>query len=56
MRKVAAVIALSVGVSSSAMAAGTVRDNCGCGFGTMVLGDKEPTLLVQLGATFLNAI
>jgi hypothetical protein len=36
--------------------AGTVRDNCGVGLGTMLLNDKEPTLLVQLVATFLNGL
>jgi hypothetical protein len=34
----------------------TIRDNCGCGLGTMVLEGQEPTLLLQLVATFLNGI
>ncbi len=42
--------------AASAMAAGTIRDNCGCGLGTMALGDQEPTVLSQLAATFLNGI
>lgn len=42
--------------AASAMAAGTIRDNCGCGIGTMALGDQEPTVLSQLAATFLNGI
>jgi hypothetical protein len=35
--------------------AGTVRDNCGCGVGTMALGDQTG-LLSHLAATFLNGI
>ena len=34
----------------------SIRDNCGCGLGTMALGDQEATILSQLGATFLNNI
>jgi hypothetical protein len=42
--------------AAGAFAAGTIRDNCGCGLGTMALGDQEPTVLSQLAATFLNGI
>jgi len=35
--------------------AATVRENCGCGFGRMALGD-ETGLLSHLAATFLNGI
>lgn len=35
--------------------AGKVKDNCGCGFGTMALGE-ETGLLSHLAATFLNGI
>lgn len=42
--------------AGSVMAAGSVRDNCGCGLGTMVLKDSEPTVLIQVVATFLNGI
>ena len=37
-----------------AVQASSIRDNCGCGIGTMALGDQEATILSQLGATFLN--
>jgi len=56
MRKVILVVLACLVVAGPVMAAGTVRDNCGCGLGTMLLNDKEPTLLVQMAATFLNAI
>lgn len=38
--------------------AGTVKSsgNCGCGIGTMALGDQPDTVLSQLAATFLNGI
>jgi len=42
-------------VATSVSAQGLVRDNCGCGFGTMALGD-ESGLLSHLAATFLNGI
>lgn len=56
MRKLAIVVAVTMAMGSSVYAAGTVRDNCGCGLGTMALGDQNPTILVQLSATFLNGI
>lgn len=34
----------------------TIRENCGCGIGTMALGQNEATVLSQLAATFLNGI
>lgn len=46
---------LIVAASASILTAGTVRDNCGCGLGTMALGD-ETGLLSHLAATFLNGI
>jgi len=42
-------------IATSVSAQGLVRDNCGCGFGTMALGD-ESGLLSHLAATFLNGI
>ncbi|MCC5846087.1 MAG: DUF3015 family protein [Verrucomicrobia bacterium] len=48
-------ITLLVAASASVLTAGTVRDNCGCGIGTMALGD-ETGLLSHLAATFLNNI
>jgi hypothetical protein len=42
-------------VATSVSAQGLVRDNCGCGFGTMALGD-ESGLLSHIAATFLNGI
>ena len=41
--------------ATTVSAQGMVRDNCGCGFGTMALGD-ETGLLSHLAATFLNGI
>lgn len=54
MKKVLSVVVLSLLVGSAAVQAATVKDNCGCGLGSMMLGDKPDTLLVQLVATFLN--
>lgn len=56
MKKALVTVALVLALGTAAMGAGTVRDNCGCGLGTMALGDMEPTILVQVGATFLNTI
>ena len=55
MKKVMTAIAVSAFVAVSAQA-GTIRDNCGCGIGTMALGDQEATVVSQVAATFLNAI
>ena len=55
MKKSMAVVAAALFVAGSASAL-SVRDNCGCGLGTMALGDAEPTLVVQIGATSLNGI
>jgi hypothetical protein len=41
-------------IGTQAMA-GKVKDNCGCGFGSMALGE-ETGLLSHLAATFLNGI
>lgn len=43
------------GLLAGSLQAGTVRENCGCGLGTMALGD-ETGLLSHLAATFLNGI
>jgi hypothetical protein len=51
-----AIFAAAALVSSGAFAAGTIRDNCGCGIGTMALGENEPTVISQIAATFLNVI
>lgn len=55
MKKLAWVLAATMLTGGVAMGA-TIRDNCGCGIGTMALGDQEPTVLSQLAATFLNGI
>jgi len=49
--KIIAVASLAGGMAF----AGNVRDNCGCGLGSMALGDEEG-LASNLAATFLNAI
>ena len=51
MIAVSAVFALSLGVAQ----AGKVKDNCGCGLGSMALGEEEG-LVSHLAATFLNGI
>lgn len=55
MRRILTIFAASSLVSSVAVA-GTIRDNCGCGIGTMALGDQEATVVSQLAVTFLNGI
>jgi len=47
----AAICVLSGGLAL----AGTVRDNCGCGLGSMALG-SETGVLSHMAATFLNGI
>jgi hypothetical protein len=49
-------LCLAVALAATGVLAGTIRDNCGCGIGTMALGDQEPTVLCQVAATFLNGI
>jgi hypothetical protein len=56
MRKVVVVAAVALMVGVSAYGAGTIADNCGCGLGTMALGDQESTLISNLAATFLNGL
>ena len=55
MKKILGTILSTLLVVSAAQAS-SIRDNCGCGLGTMALGDQEATVLSQLGATFLNNI
>ncbi len=55
MKKLAVFMSVSL-LAASSFAAGTIRDNCGCGLGTMALGDNPPTLISELGATFLNGL
>lgn len=55
MKRLSTLLVASLLIGATAQAA-TVRDNCGCGLGTMALGDLEPTLIVQIGATSLNGI
>ncbi len=55
MRKLATLLAVAAVAAGPALGA-TIRDNCGCGLGTMALGDQEPTIISQLAATFLNGI
>ena len=56
MKKIVTFLAVTVLAGGTAMAAGTIRDNCGCGLGTMALGDQEPTVISQVAATFLNGL
>jgi hypothetical protein len=50
------ILVLAMALTASGVMAATIRDNCGCGIGTMALGDQEPTVLSQVAATFLNGI
>lgn len=50
------VIMLTTAMIASAGYSATIRDNCGCGLGTMALGDEEPTVFSQTAATFLNGL
>lgn len=50
------VLILSMMVVGSVGYSATIRENCGCGIGTMALGQNEATVLSQLAATFLNGI
>lgn len=56
MKKLALIAAVAVAAGTSMGM--TVKDsgNCGCGLGSMALGDQEATVLSQLCATFLNGI
>lgn len=51
-------ILLAAALVAGTSFAGTVKSsgNCGCGIGTMALGDNPDTLLSELAATFLNGI
>ena len=51
-------ILLAAALVAGTSFAGTVKSagNCGCGIGTMALGENPDTVLSQLAATFLNGI
>jgi hypothetical protein len=55
MKRLISITIASLFVAAGAHA-GSIRDNCGCGIGTMALGDQDPTVLSQLAATALNGI
>ena len=55
MRKLMIVLAAAMIAAGSCFGA-SVRDNCGCGLGTMLMGDSESTMLVNLVVTFLNGL
>ena len=50
------VIMMTTAMIASAGYSATIRDNCGCGLGTMALGKNEPTVVSQTAATFLNGL
>lgn len=54
MKKVIGAITVCLLMASPTFA-GKVKDNCGCGLGTMALGEEEG-LVSHLAATFLNGI
>lgn len=55
MRKLLIIGIASMFVTASAMGA-TIREQCGCGLGSLALGDQESTMLLSAVATFLNGI
>jgi hypothetical protein len=55
MRKLAVVLAAVMVLATAGMGA-TIRDNCGCGLGTMALGDQESTLIMNVTVSFLNGL
>ena len=55
MKKLLVILSAIAMVSAIPAQAGNVRDNCGCGLGSMALGEEEG-LLSNLAATFLNGI
>ena len=54
MKKRTTAILAFITVTAMSMA-GTVRENCGCGVGSMAFGDQEG-IVSHLAATFLNGI
>lgn len=54
-KNVMTILIAGLAIASTTVMAGKVKDNCGCGFGTMALGE-ETGLLSHLAATFLNGI
>ncbi len=56
MKKTLCILAAATSILAGSQAlAGQVKDNCGCGFGTMALGE-ETGLLSHIAATFLNGL
>lgn len=49
------IMIMTVMVTAGMTTAGTVRENCGCGLGSMALGD-ETGIVSHLAATILNGI
>lgn len=55
MRKLLIIGIASTFVTASAMGA-TIREQCGCGLGSLALGDQESTMVLACVAAFLNGI
>ena len=55
MKKLLVILSAIAMVSAIPAQAGNVRDNCGCGLGSMALGDEEGLLSNVVGAT-LNGL
>lgn len=56
MKKTVCMLAVAtMSLAGTQAMAGQVKDNCGCGIGTMALGE-ETGLLSHIAATFLNGI
>ena len=53
--KLTLVLIAGLGLAGTQLFAGQVKDNCGCGFGSMALGE-ETGLCSHLAATILNGI
>ena len=56
MRKWILTVAAACMVGSTTSMAGTIRDECGCGLGGMVLGDQEATMLMGFVGSLLNGL
>jgi hypothetical protein len=56
MKKLIMALVLTLALSGSAFAVGTVQENCGCGLGGMVLGESNNSLLINLAASCLNGL
>lgn len=55
MKKGLMIALVSIGFAGTSMAGTTVKENCGCGLGGLLLGEQE-SLLAHCAATILNGV